>query len=119
MTLSIRALLLCAVAAACLPHGASAAGTAAQQTAMQSTMQITVGSWGYAADRKDVKADIAKLCDGKASCTFMVKNESLGLTDQTDPSPGNRKGLMIYWKCGESLHKDQFPEGKNAVVKCD
>lgn len=83
------------------------------------TMQITVGSWGYAADRKDVKADIAKMCDGKASCTFMVKNESLGLTDQTDPSPGNRKGLMIYWKCGEALHKDQFPEGKNAVVKCD
>ena len=82
------------------------------------TMQITVGSWGYAADRKDVKADIAKMCDGKASCTFMVKNESLGLTDQTDPSPGNRKGLMIYWKCGETLHKDQFPEGKNAVVKC-
>ena len=83
------------------------------------TMQITVGSWGYAADRKDVKADIAKMCDGKPSCTFMVKNESLGLTDQTDPSPGNRKGLMIYWKCGEALHKDQFPEGKNAVVKCD
>ena len=60
-------------------------------------MQITVGSWGYATDRKDVKVDIAKLCDGKANCTFMVKNESLGLTEQTDPSPGNRKGLMLFW----------------------
>ncbi len=117
MKVFIHKIFLCAAAAGfvagsfCLPQNAFAEGGA--------KVEINVGSWGYAADRKDVKAELQKLCDGKDSCTFMVKNESLGLNDQTDPSPGNRKGLMIFWKCGEAVKKDQFPEGKNAIVKCD
>jgi len=114
MTTFVRRLVLSAAVMAtvalCLPHSASAEGAKGA---------INVGSWGYAGDRKDVKVELQKLCDGKDSCTFMVKNETLGLTAQTDPSPGNRKGLMVFWKCGEAEKKDQFPEGKNAVVKCN
>jgi hypothetical protein len=114
MTTFFRRLVLSAavVAAAAfyLPHSASAE---------EAKVAIGVGSWGYAGDRKDVKGELQKLCDGKDSCTFMVRNETLGLTDQTDPSPGNRKGLMVFWKCGETEKKDQFPEGKNAVVTCN
>lgn len=108
-----RTVLFAAVAAAAsfyFPHGAFAEGP---------KVEINVGSWGYGGDRKDVKAELQKLCDGKESCTFVVKNESFGLTTQTDPSPGNHKGLMIFWKCGDAVKKDQFPEGKDAVVACN
>jgi hypothetical protein len=113
MSFSIRTLFLSVAigvtAAFSLPQAAHAQGAG---------MEITVGSWGYGSDRKDVKADIGKRCNGKSTCAFMVKNENLGLTDATDPSPGNDKGLMVFWKCGETVNKDQFPQNKEAVLKC-
>ena len=81
-------------------------------------VQIETASWGYAGMRNDVKADIGKLCDGKPSCTFMVKNETFTMSEPADPAPGEPKGLIMVWKCGEGSKKDQFPENKNAVVAC-
>jgi hypothetical protein len=87
--------------------------------AQQATIQIGFASYGYAGERKDAKDDIAKLCDGKASCTFMVKNESFPTKQPLDPSPGNDKGVMVGWKCGDVAHKLQFAEGRNATVDCN
>jgi hypothetical protein len=82
-------------------------------------IQTDRASYGYAGERKDVKDDVAKLCDGKPSCTFMVKNETFSLSKgPADPSPGNDKGLMVFWKCGDTAHKVQFAEGRNATVDC-
>ncbi len=81
-------------------------------------IRIETASWGYAGMRKDVKADVGKLCDGKPNCTFMVKNETFAMAEPTDPAPGEPKGLIMVWKCGEASKKDQFPENKNAVVAC-
>ena len=87
--------------------------------AEQASIQTSVASYGYGADRKDVKEDVAKLCDGKPSCKFMVKNETFALSKgPADPSPGNDKGLMVFWKCGDVAHKLQFAEGRNATVDC-
>jgi len=77
-------------------------------------IQVQFGSYGYAQNRKTVTDDIKKLCDGKSSCTLMVKNETFG----GDPSPGDDKGVMIGWKCGETSHKEQFAEGKKAKLSC-
>jgi hypothetical protein len=114
MTFSIRKICLSVAAAAVAVSSFSFTHAARAET----TMEIQVGSWGYGADRKDVKETIGKLCNGKSSCTFMVKNETLGLTAATDPSPGNDKGLMVFWKCGETVNKDAFPQNKDAVLKC-
>jgi len=95
--------------AACLP------ATRALHAA--DALQINVASYGYAMDRKDVKADVAKLCDGKASCKFAVKNDTFA--GGVDPSPGNDKGVMVFWSCGTTAHKQQFAEGKTATVDCD
>ena len=83
------------------------------------SIQTDRASYGYGGERKDVKDDVAKLCDGKPSCTFMVKNETFTLSKgPADPSPGNDKGLMVFWKCGDTAHKVQFAEGRNATVDC-
>jgi hypothetical protein len=82
------------------------------------TIQIETASWGYAGQRKDVKSDVAKLCDGKATCTFAVKNETFTLSAPADPAPGSAKGLILVWKCADASKKDQFPENKPAVVAC-
>ena len=84
----------------------------------QATLSITQASWGYAGERKNVKDDVAKLCDGKASCKFMVANETFTAAEPNDPSPGNPKGLIIRWKCGETDGRDQFPQNKDAELKC-
>ena len=94
----------------------AAAGAAAAQSA--SVLEITRASWGYAGERKDVKADLGKQCDGKAACKFMVDSNSLSSTEPKDPSPEHRKGLIIAWKCGATDFRDQFPEGKPAELKC-
>jgi hypothetical protein len=86
--------------------------------AQQASIQTVFASYGYGADRKDAKDDVAKLCDGKPSCSFMVKNESFPTKQPIDPSPGNDKGLMVGWKCGDVAHKVQFAEGRNATVDC-
>lgn len=91
---------------------------AATALAQSPTIQVETASWGYAGQRKDVKADVGKLCDGKASCTFMVKNETFAMGEPVDPAPGSAKGLIMVWKCGDAAQKDQFPENKNAVVAC-
>jgi hypothetical protein len=93
-----------------------AAGGAARAEQVQ--IKITGASYGYAAERKDVKDDVIKYCDGKPSCTFMVKNDNFPSKMPVDPSPGNDKGLMVFWKCGDQTHKTQFAEGRNAVVDC-
>ncbi len=78
-------------------------------------IQLQGASYGYAMNRKDVKEAVTKLCDGKTSCTFKVTNETLGTAD---PSPGDDKGLMVFWKCGDAVEKTQFAEGRNATVAC-
>ena len=78
------------------------------------TIQVQFGSYGYAANRKTVTDDIKKLCDGKPSCSVLVKNDTFG----GDPSPGDDKGVMIGWKCGDVAHKEQFAEGKKAKLSC-
>jgi len=78
-------------------------------------LEIKGASYGYAMERKDVKDSVVKLCDGKASCKFAVKNDTFG----ADPSPGNDKGVMVFWNCGATAHKQQFAEGKTATVDCD
>ena len=71
-------------------------------------------------DRKDVKADVVTLCDGKETCKFPVKNETFTTSQgAADPSPGNDKGVMVFWNCGTTTHKQQFAEGKTATVDCD
>ena len=83
-------------------------------------LEIKGASYGYATERKDVKADIVKLCDGKPSCKFLVKNETFSTSQgAADPSPGNDKGVMVFWNCGTTAHKAQFAEGRNATVDCD
>jgi len=83
------------------------------------SIQTVFASYGYGADRKDVKDDIVKFCDGKPSCKFMVKNETFTVSKGVaDPSPGNDKGLMVAWKCGDVAHKVQFAEGRDANIDC-
>jgi hypothetical protein len=82
------------------------------------SLQIETASWGYAGQRKDVKADVGKLCDGKSTCSFMVKNETFTMSAPADPAPGEPKGLIMVWKCADATKKDQFPENKTALVAC-
>ena len=85
----------------------------------EDTLQIKGASYGYAMERKDVKADVLKLCDGKATCKFTVKNETFTASQgPADPSPGNDKGVMVFWSCGTTAHKQQFAEGRTATVDC-
>ena len=96
----------------CQPRGALRAESAP-------SIQTVFASYGYGADRKDVKDDVVKACDGKPSCKIMVKNGSFTVSKgPADPSPGNDKGLMVAWKCGDVAHKLQFAEGKKAVIDC-
>lgn len=81
-------------------------------------IQTAFASYGYAMNRKDVKDDVMKYCDGKASCSFKVANENLSSHLPADPSPGDDKGLMISWKCGDVVQKEQFAEGKDAKLSC-
>lgn len=97
--------------------GAVCAFVATGAFAQSSTLEITRASWGYAGERKDVKADLEKICNGKAACSFMVDN-GLSAAEPKDPSPGHRKGLILTWKCGAADFRDQFPEGKPAELKC-
>ena len=78
---------------------------------------VKAASWGYAAERVDVGQDVAEYCDHKTSCRFRVVNESF--PGKADPSPGNDKGLIVSWKCGEFEHKYQFAQGKIAKLDCD
>jgi len=83
-------------------------------------LKIDKASYGYAGERKDVSDDVVKLCDGKATCKFPVKNETFAVSKgPADPSPGNDKGVMVFWKCGTTVHKQQFAEGRTATVDCD
>ena len=82
-------------------------------------LKIDKASYGYAGERKDVSDDVVKLCDGKATCKFQVKNETFTSKEPADPSPGNDKGVMVFWKCGTTAHKQQFAEGRAATVDCD
>ncbi len=93
---------------------ANFAGVSSAQAAGE-TIQTVFASYGYGAERADVKDAVVRYCDGKPSCKFPVKTENLG---KADPSPGNDKGLMIAWKCGTVDHKEQFAEGKNASLDC-
>jgi hypothetical protein len=86
--------------------------------AQESTLTVTSGSWGYGPARKIVKDDLAKLCDGKSLCRFMAANETFSGAEPKDPSPGNDKGLIVQWRCGERTYRDQFPEGKFAELAC-
>ncbi len=93
-----------------------AGGAAADQPSISTVF----ASYGYAMERKDVKADVVKLCDGKPSCKFTVKNETFTASaGAPDPSPGNDKGLMVSWKCGDVAHKVQFAEGRPATLDCN
>jgi hypothetical protein len=86
--------------------------------AAEPAIQTVFASYGYAGERKDAKDDVAKVCDGKPSCSFMVKDESFPTKQPLDPSPGNDKGLMVRWTCGDAAYQTQFAEGKKATVDC-
>jgi hypothetical protein len=102
------------ILAAALPHAGSA------RAADQPSISTVFASYGYAMERKNVKDDIVKLCDGKPSCKFTVKNETFTASaGAPDPSPGNDKGLMVSWKCGDVAHKVQFAEGRPATLDCN
>jgi hypothetical protein len=92
--------------------------TAGAARAEDAKIQTVFASYGYAVNRKDVKDDVAKYCDGKTSCTFKVTNENLAIHQPLDPSPGDDKGLMVSWKCGDAVQKVQFAEGKDAKIAC-
>ena len=96
---------------------ASVAWTA-RALAADATIQTVFASYGYAGDRKDAKDDIVKLCDGKTSCQVLVKNESFPTKQPLDPSPGNDKGLMVKWSCGDTSYQTQFAEGRKATIDC-
>jgi N-acetyl-anhydromuramyl-L-alanine amidase AmpD len=81
-------------------------------------IQTMFASYGYAMNRKDVKDDVVKYCDGKPACSFKVTNENLASHQPLDPSPGDDKGLMIAWKCGDAVQKYQFAEGKDVKISC-
>ena len=98
---------------------APALPTGSVARAQQASIQTAFASWGYGGERKDVKDDVVKLCDGKPSCKFMVKNETFTSKEPADPSPGNDKGLMVKWKCGDAEHKVQFAEARNATIDCN
>jgi hypothetical protein len=99
---------------------AAALSPTAVVRADQASISTVFASYGYAMERKNVKDDVAKLCDGKPSCKFIVKNETFTVsTGAPDPSPGNDKGLMVSWKCGDVAHKVQFAEGRPASLDCN
>ncbi len=77
-----------------------------------------MASWGYAGERKNVKDEVARLCDGKPTCKFVADNDTFAATAPKDPSPGNRKGLLLRWTCRGKEGRDQIPEGKNADLTC-
>ena len=54
-----------------------------------------------AQNRKDVKEDVVKLCEGKVSCKFKVANKTFSAKEPADPSPGDDKGVMIAHGWGE------------------
>jgi membrane-bound inhibitor of C-type lysozyme len=100
--------------------GLAAALPAIRTLHAQDMLKIDKASYGYAGERKDVSDDVVKLCDGKATCKFPVKNETFAISKgPADPSPGNDKGVMVFWKCGTTAHKQQFAEGRTASVDCD
>ena len=101
-----------------LALGAAVATTSGVAVADDAKIQITGASYGYAMNRKDVKDDVIKMCQDKPSCSFKVTNENLAIHQPLDPSPGDDKGLMIFWKCGDTAKKYQFAEGKSATVDC-
>jgi hypothetical protein len=93
--------------------------TRAVHAADSPAIHTVFASYGYAMERKDVKDDVVKFCDGKPSCSFTVKNETFTQSKGApDPSPGNDKGLLVAWKCGTTDHKEQFAEGRTARVDC-
>ncbi|HLG87113.1 MAG TPA: hypothetical protein VKZ79_07940 [Alphaproteobacteria bacterium] len=92
--------------------------TAGVARADDAKIQTTFASYGYAMNRKDVKDDVAKYCDGKTSCSFKVTDQNLAMHQPLDPSPGDDKGLMIGWKCGDKVGKEQFAEGKDVNISC-
>lgn len=93
-------------------------GTATAHAA-DATPEITQASWGYAGERKDVMDDVVKLCANKHTCMFEAINDTFTLTAPHDPSPGNAKGLLVRWKCGEKVRRNQFAEGKAVTLTCD
>ena len=100
-----------------LAMGATIA-TAGVARADDPKIQTVFASYGYAMNRKDVKDDVMKYCEGKPACSFKVTNENLASHQPLDPSPGDDKGLMIAWKCGDAVQKYQFAEGKDVKISC-
>ena len=96
--------------------------TAGIARADDAKIQTVFASYGYAGNRKDVKDDVMKYCDGKNACSFKVTNENLASHQPLDPSPGDDKGPMISWKCGDKPdvkpEKEQFAEGKDVKISC-
>jgi hypothetical protein len=81
-------------------------------------VQVVMGSYGYAGNRKDVKDDLVRLCDGKSSCNFVVKNETFTAHQPPDPSPGEDKSVIFSWKCGDETRKSSAAEGRQATLNC-
>ena len=62
----------------------------------------------------DATAAVAKECNGKTSCAFLVDNSLCG-----DPDPNNSlKHLLTNYHCGTKLVTMDTPEYQNAKYPC-
>lgn len=61
----------------------------------------------------DAKAPVAKLCDGKSSCTVAVGNGLCG-----DPQPWTKKTLSVSFTCGSVSRTAKGLEFTNLALSC-
>ena len=78
-----------------------------ESKAAENTVKIDRAAYGMGSD-VDATSGVGKLCNGKASCSFRVEPNIMGVTD---PNPNTKKLLRISWSCGT--------EGKPSVQMYD
>lgn len=86
--------------------------------AQEAITEIGRATYGYAGDRKDISADLTKLCAGKPACEFRVENGTFKSSPPEDPSPGNSKGVIVTYKCGATEKKHAAAENRTAKLSC-
>ena len=99
---------------------AAADKQAADKTAAaQKIITVSAASYGKncpGATNPDVTADIAKACNGKASCTYTVDFRVLG-----DKAPNCAKAYEVSYKCGSTVRTGTVAAeatGKNVQLDC-
>ena len=87
--------------------------------AAQKIITVSTASYGKncpSATNPDVTADIAKACNGKASCTYTVDFRVLG-----DKAPNCAKTYEVSYKCGSTVRTGTVAAeatGKNVQLDC-